>query len=60
MVRAASVVDHRRPHRGDMKLFWDRNNWQSMAKECHDRKTAREDGGFGKAGAGQKFGAGPT
>jgi 5-methylcytosine-specific restriction protein A len=51
------VVDHKVPHRGDMKLFWDRNNWQSMAKECHDRKTASEDGGFGRVGAGQKFGA---
>lgn len=47
--RAASVVDHRIPHRGDKALFWDRNNWQSMAKECHDRKTAREDGGFGNS-----------
>jgi len=40
-----------------MKLFWDRNNWQSMAKACHDRKTAAEDGGFGNpGGAGQIFG----
>lgn len=43
----ASVVDHRIPHRGDMTLFWDSSNWQSMAKTCHDKKTAREDGGFG-------------
>jgi len=42
----ATVVDHIIPHRGDMVLFWDRNNWQSMAKVCHDRKTATEDGGF--------------
>ena len=41
--RAADVVDHRVPHRGDMALFWDRSNWQSMAKACHDAKTARED-----------------
>ena len=45
--RPASVVDHKVPHRGDMKIFWDSTNWQSMAKPCHDRKTAREDGGFG-------------
>ena len=44
---AAEIVDHKVPHRGDMKLFWDRDNWQSMAKACHDKKTAREDGGFG-------------
>ncbi|MCB4811684.1 HNH endonuclease [Methylovorus menthalis] len=55
----ATVVDHIKPHRGDMALFWDRNNWQAMAKECHDRKTAREDGGFRGAyqGGGQKSGA---
>jgi 5-methylcytosine-specific restriction protein A len=47
-VADATVVDHRVPHKGDLKLFWDRKNWQSMAKECHDRKTAREDGGFGR------------
>jgi 5-methylcytosine-specific restriction enzyme A len=35
-VRAASVVDHRVPHKGDERLFWDESNWQAMAKECHD------------------------
>lgn len=45
-LKAATVVDHIIPHRGDMMLFWNRDNWQSMAKECHDRKTATEDGGF--------------
>ncbi len=47
-ITPATVVDHIIPHRGDMKLFWDRDNWQSMAKECHDKKTATEDGGFGR------------
>jgi 5-methylcytosine-specific restriction protein A len=51
-LRPASVVDHTVPHRGDMKLFWDRANWRAMSKQCHDRKTAREDGGFGNPGAG--------
>lgn len=45
-IRAAEVVDHIIPHGGDMKLFWDPDNWQPMAKECHDRKTATQDGGF--------------
>jgi 5-methylcytosine-specific restriction enzyme A len=45
--RASSVVDHIVPHRGDLKLFWSRRNWRAMAKACHDKKTAREDGGFG-------------
>ena len=42
----ADVVDHIVPHKGNMKLFWDRDNWQSLCKRCHDSKTAREDGGF--------------
>lgn len=46
-VRQATVVDHKIPHKGDKNLFWDRNNWQAMAKQCHDRKTAKQDGGFG-------------
>lgn len=44
----ARVVDHKTPHRGDMTLFWDRKNWQAMAIECHNKKTATEDGGFGR------------
>lgn len=37
----ATVVDHIKPHRGNIKLFWDRNNWQPMCKRHHDQKTAR-------------------
>jgi len=57
-IKVAVVVDHKIPHRGDMNLFWDRSNWQSMAKTCHDKKTATEDGGFRGAdqGGGQKSG----
>lgn len=36
----AAVVHHKIPHRGNMTLFWDRTNWASMAKRCHDRHTA--------------------
>ena len=57
----ANVVDHITPHklkeakesnnpeliRKAIKLFWSRKNWQSMNKICHDKKTARENGGFG-------------
>ncbi len=50
-LKPSEVVDHIIPHKGDMSLFWDPSNWQAMAKECHDRKTATEDGGFtGKVG----------
>jgi 5-methylcytosine-specific restriction enzyme A len=41
-VTVATVVDHHIPHRGDMALFWDRSNWRSMAKACHDKKTQKE------------------
>lgn len=44
---AAVVVDHKIPHKGDKRLFWDRANWQSLCSDCHNAKTAREDGGFG-------------
>lgn len=39
----ATVVDHRIAHRGDMTLFWDRSNWQSMCKAHHDREKQREE-----------------
>ena len=35
----ATVVDHVIPHRGNAELFWDEKNWQSLCKDCHDRKT---------------------
>jgi len=37
----ATVVDHKVPHRGDLKLFWDRKNWQSLCKLCHDSHKQR-------------------
>ncbi|MBY0474205.1 MAG: HNH endonuclease [Nitrosomonas sp.] len=40
-VVAAKIVDHIVPHRGDMKLFWDRSNWQSLCKTCHDSHKQR-------------------
>ena len=44
----ATVVDHIDPHKGDASKFWNRGNWQPLCKPCHDAKTAREDGGFGR------------
>jgi 5-methylcytosine-specific restriction protein A len=38
----ATVVDHIIPHKRDMNLFWDRNNWESLCKTCHDKKTFME------------------
>lgn len=46
-ITIATVIDHIIPHKGDMVLFWDSNNHQPLCKQCHDKKTAKEDGGFG-------------
>ncbi|NBA95517.1 HNH endonuclease [Pseudomonas sp. R5(2019)] len=48
-VTQATDVDHITPHKGDMSLFWDSTNWQSLCGPCHSVKTAAEDGGFGNA-----------
>lgn len=47
-----AIVDHIRPHKGRRKLFFDRDNLQTMSKECHDKfKQSEERGGAGfKAG----------
>jgi 5-methylcytosine-specific restriction enzyme A len=47
ITKAAEVVDHITPHKGDWDLFWDSDNWQSLCKRHHDIKTATVDGGFG-------------
>jgi 5-methylcytosine-specific restriction enzyme A len=44
---AATVVDHKRPHNGDDSLLYAWDNLQALTKQCHDRKTAKHDGGFG-------------
>lgn len=36
IITPAEVVDHKIPHRGDSKLFWDVDNWQALCKRCHD------------------------
>lgn len=43
----ATCVDHIVPHKGDMKLFRDRKNWQAACASCHSTKTASKEGGFG-------------
>jgi|TARA_X000001388_G_scaffold64764_1_gene51004 5-methylcytosine-specific restriction endonuclease McrA len=54
-VTPATVVDHKVPHRlgqalasgcklaiaAARKLFWDRKNWQSLCKQCHDSYKQR-------------------
>lgn len=48
-VTEANEVDHIIPHKGNTELFWDSSgNWQSLCADCHRKKTAREDGAFGR------------
>lgn len=40
---AATVVDHIKPHEGDMKLFWNPENHQSLCASCHSSVKQREE-----------------
>lgn len=40
-VTAATVVDHKVPHRGDEVLMWDQKNWQPLCKPHHDSDKQR-------------------
>jgi 5-methylcytosine-specific restriction endonuclease McrA len=37
----AQVVDHTEKHDYDAVTFWDRSNWQSLCKACHDGPKQR-------------------
>ena len=50
LIKLATDVDHTRPHKGNPFLLWDKENLQPLCHECHSRKTARKDGGFGNGG----------
>ena len=46
IIKAATVVDHIVPHRGNMGLFWDSdNNWQSLCYHHHnsDKQKAEKN-----------------
>jgi 5-methylcytosine-specific restriction enzyme A len=42
-VEPATVVNHRIPHRGDQRLFWDRTNWEPACKPHHDSTIQAEE-----------------
>ena len=42
-VKAASVVDHVIPHKGNEALFFDAGNLSSLCKACHDRHKQSEE-----------------
>jgi len=37
MIRQVYAVDHIIPHKGDSRLMWDQENWQSLCQEHHNR-----------------------
>ncbi len=37
------VVNHKRPHRGDERLFWDIENLETVSKAVHDSAIQREE-----------------
>jgi 5-methylcytosine-specific restriction endonuclease McrA len=55
--RPANMVDHRIAHKGDMKLFWDRKNWQPMNVLCNSRKAVLTEGAFGNARSSRPYGS---
>jgi 5-methylcytosine-specific restriction endonuclease McrA len=38
-ITPATVANHKRPHRGDLDLFFDANNCEGLCKPCHDGPT---------------------
>lgn len=43
LVTLATVVDHIEPHRGDQRLFWDSENWQSLCATHHSGEKQRQE-----------------
>ena len=39
----ANTVDHKIAHRGDMTIFWDKTQWQSLCSTCHNSHAQRRD-----------------
>ena len=40
-----AVADHKIPHRGNEKLFWDLSNLQCLCTDCHDSQKQKEEQG---------------
>ena len=41
----AAQVDHKTPHKGDERLFWDASNLQCLCAACHGTVKQREERG---------------
>jgi 5-methylcytosine-specific restriction protein A len=45
LVAESRVTDHKIPHRGDERLFWDEANWQGLCWSCHSSKSRSDASG---------------
>jgi cytochrome c553 len=41
--RHRARVYHRKPHKGNIELFFDTRNWQALCAPCHDRHAQSEE-----------------
>lgn len=39
----SAVVHHKRPHKGDERIFWDINNLEAVSKEWHDSEAQAQE-----------------
>lgn len=54
ITKAAQIVDHVIAPKGNRRLFFDRENTQSLCKHCHDKHKQREESvGYSDAIEGQ-------
>lgn len=51
-LKIADVVDHKVPHRGNLDLFWDPDNWQGLCYTHHNAIKATEENKGIAAGCG--------
>ena len=47
------VVDHKRPHRGNLALFWNEDNLQAVCKAYHDSEKQRIEKAAARPGQGE-------
>lgn len=52
IIKEASIVDHIKPHRQDINLFFNPDNLQSLCKRCHDSHKQRQEKSGYLAGSG--------
>jgi 5-methylcytosine-specific restriction protein A len=43
--KGEAIADHIIPHKGDLRLFWDPENVQTLCKPCHDGPKKRMEVG---------------